>query len=368
MKRKLFKNIAVMSAAIAIFCTRMTTPALADVERSLATDYVPSEWGENSELAEYFNSATVNSKMYVSDVLHLDNTGATSNTISVRFENLPDVTEKGFKPYLSLYLSGQTKDGKTFALDWTNAYLYMVEVKDANGDYINGVNIGAGNKEAIELVNGVEYNIGNDIWNHFNELPDINLTQEEIDWNSIVLRLGICFGSDETETAYTWWWQWYDWQGSSYDNRVTETEVSETVEDTTTEVVAQNKEDYIYTVKAGDTLGSITTNFYGDNSNRSKLFNYNKEILSKTKGVLNEGMQILIPATLGNQNRIQEPIAKEGEILYVVQAGDTLGKIAYRTYGSTDNYKQIYERNSERLKNAQTIYVGQIIVLPVIEE
>lgn len=163
MKRKLFKNIAVMSAAIAIFCTRMTTPALADVERSLATDYVPSEWGENSELAEYFNSATVNSKMYVSDVLHLDNTGATSNTISVRFENLPDVTEKGFKPYLSLYLSGQTKDGKTFALDWTNAYLYMVEVKDANGDYINGVNIGAGNKEAIELVNGVEYDIGNDI-------------------------------------------------------------------------------------------------------------------------------------------------------------------------------------------------------------
>lgn len=368
MKRKLFKNIAVMSAAIAIFCTTMTTPALADVERSLATDYVPAEWGENSELAEYFNSATVNSKMYVSDVLHLDNTGATSNTISVRFENLPDVTEKGFKPYLSLYLSGQTKDGKTFALDWTNAYLYIVEVKDANGDYINGVNIGAGNKEAIELVNGVEYNIGNDIWNHFNELSDVNLTEEEIDWNSTVLRLGICFGNDETETAYTWWWQWYDWQGSSYDNRITETEVPETVEDTTTEVVAQNKEDYIYTVKVGDTLGSITTNFYGDNSNRSKLFSYNKEILSKTKGVLNEGMQILIPATLGNQNRIQEPIAKEGEILYVVQAGDTLGKIAYRTYGSTDSYKQIYERNSERLKNAQTIYVGQIIVLPVIEK
>lgn len=41
-----------------------------------------------------------------------------------------------------------------------------------------------------------------------------------------------------------------------------------------------------------------------------------------------------------------------------------MSAIAKAVYGDVMKYKAIYERNSDRLKNANTIYVGQIIVLP----
>ena len=53
-----------------------------------------------------------------------------------------------------------------------------------------------------------------------------------------------------------------------------------------------------------------------------------------------------------------------GETLYTVKVGDTLGAIAKATYGDVMKYKTIFERNADRLVNANTIYEGQVIVLP----
>lgn len=50
--------------------------------------------------------------------------------------------------------------------------------------------------------------------------------------------------------------------------------------------------------------------------------------------------------------------APDGTVTYTVQKGDTLGFIATNYYG--DNA----QRNSDRLKNVNTIYEGQVLVLP----
>ena len=114
-----------------------------------------------------------------------------------------------------------------------------------------------------------------------------------------------------------------------------------------------------YTVKKGDTWSSICTNFYGTNAQRYALMKANKGV------TLKEGAVITLPEKLGRDTLIPVPAAAAGEKLYTVKAGDTLGKIAAAEYGKVSEYKAIFERNADRLKNANTIYEGQVIVLPV---
>jgi len=119
-----------------------------------------------------------------------------------------------------------------------------------------------------------------------------------------------------------------------------------------------------YTVQKGDTLSSIATNFYGNNAQRYALYDANKEAFQATKGKLVPGMVLVIPATLNKAIRIPAAAAADGEELYTVKPGDTLGKIAAAKYGKVSEYKAIFERNKDRLKDANTIYEGQVIVLP----
>ena len=113
-----------------------------------------------------------------------------------------------------------------------------------------------------------------------------------------------------------------------------------------------------YTVKKGDTWSSICTNFYGTNAQRYTLMKANKGVSLK------EGAVITLPEKLGKDTLIPAPTPAAGEKLYTVQAGDTLGKIAAAEYGQTSQYKAIFERNTDRLKNSNSIYEGQVIVLP----
>ena len=113
-----------------------------------------------------------------------------------------------------------------------------------------------------------------------------------------------------------------------------------------------------YTVKKGDTYGTIALNNYGTYGVWSELYKANKG------AKLTEGATLVLPETLGKVVRINAPVAASGETLYTVKAGDTLGTIAKATYGDVVKYKAIFERNADRLVNANTIYEGQVIVLP----
>lgn len=114
-----------------------------------------------------------------------------------------------------------------------------------------------------------------------------------------------------------------------------------------------------YTVKKGDTYGTIALNNYGTYGVWSELYKANKGVK------LTEGATLVLPEKLGKVARINAPAAASGETLYTVKAGDTLGAIAKATYGDVMKYKTIFERNADRLVNANTIYEGQVIVLPV---
>jgi LysM repeat protein len=49
---------------------------------------------------------------------------------------------------------------------------------------------------------------------------------------------------------------------------------------------------------------------------------------------------------------------------YTVKKGDTLGKIAKDFYGEAGKYKQIFQANTGILKNADSIEIGQELVIP----
>ena len=49
---------------------------------------------------------------------------------------------------------------------------------------------------------------------------------------------------------------------------------------------------------------------------------------------------------------------------YTIQAGDTLGKIAERYFGNRGDWIYIFERNKERISNADLLRPGQHIVIP----
>lgn len=122
-----------------------------------------------------------------------------------------------------------------------------------------------------------------------------------------------------------------------------------------------------YTVQKGDTMGFIALNFYGSNGYHRALTRANAEAFKATRGKLVPGMVLTLPEKLGKATRMEPAVAGEGETLYTVKLGDTLGKIAKAQYGTMAKYRDIFNRNSDRLKNAATIYEGQIIVLPAVK-
>ena len=57
----------------------------------------------------------------------------------------------------------------------------------------------------------------------------------------------------------------------------------------------------------------------------------------------------------------------KGGTTYTVQKGDTLEKIAVKTYGKSSKWKKIYDANRDVLKTPNRVYVGQKLTIPELE-
>lgn len=115
------------------------------------------------------------------------------------------------------------------------------------------------------------------------------------------------------------------------------------------EVVEENPEPvddrpYIsYTVKSGDSMWKISTEYLGAGSRYKEIMAFN----NLTSASLRVGQVLKIPVDCEK---------------YVVQYGDTLWKIASQKLGSGARYKEIMTFNN---LTSSTLNVGQIIYIPV---
>jgi nucleoid-associated protein YgaU len=64
-------------------------------------------------------------------------------------------------------------------------------------------------------------------------------------------------------------------------------------------------------------------------------------------------------------DNVQVPPAREEVEYYVIQSGDTLSALAKKYYGNAGDYPRIFEANQEVIKDADKIYPGQKIRIPL---
>jgi nucleoid-associated protein YgaU len=62
---------------------------------------------------------------------------------------------------------------------------------------------------------------------------------------------------------------------------------------------------------------------------------------------------------------LQHPPEQERVEYYVIEKGDTLSKIAKQFYGDANKYPRIFEANREVIKDANLIFPGQKIRIPL---
>jgi len=69
-----------------------------------------------------------------------------------------------------------------------------------------------------------------------------------------------------------------------------------------------------------------------------------------------DGLKVAKPATAAPQPKVE---------YYLVQKGDTLSKIAKHYFGDANKYPRIFEANREVIKDADLIFPGQKIRIPL---
>ncbi len=108
-----------------------------------------------------------------------------------------------------------------------------------------------------------------------------------------------------------------------------------------------------YIIARGDTLKALATRF---STTVDYLMSLNKDI--KDANIIYEGQRLVYPAQGGGNPNPPTPVP--GGHTYTVQKGDTLRKIAAWTSTTVDALLKV----NPQIKNANKIYVGQVINLP----
>lgn len=63
--------------------------------------------------------------------------------------------------------------------------------------------------------------------------------------------------------------------------------------------------------------------------------------------------------------QVQTPAEKEKVDYYIIKSGDNLSKISKQFYGDANKYNRIFEANREVIKDADKIFPGQKIRIPL---
>jgi len=129
----------------------------------------------------------------------------------------------------------------------------------------------------------------------------------------------------------------------------------------------------LYTVKAGDNLYKIAQRTLGDGSRYREIYKLNRDRM-QNENTLKQGMKLKIPAPGGRgetatasaaTGRAAQPDTRpDTPQTYTVRSGDNLYKIAQRTLGDGERYREIYAANRDKLADENTLEAGQVLKIP----
>ena len=89
------------------------------------------------------------------------------------------------------------------------------------------------------------------------------------------------------------------------------------------------------------------------------------EVRSGTEFGVYLNRSVSLPRFAEANSEVDEPMpSNTSGRTYIVQRGDTLGKISIRFYGTSARYLDIYEANRDRLASPSSIEVGQELIIP----
>lgn len=89
------------------------------------------------------------------------------------------------------------------------------------------------------------------------------------------------------------------------------------------------------------------------------------EVKSGTEFGVYLNRSVSLPRFAEANSTVNEPMpSNTSGRTYIVQRGDTLGKISIRFYGTSARYLDIYEANRDRLASPSSIEVGQELIIP----
>jgi nucleoid-associated protein YgaU len=140
-----------------------------------------------------------------------------------------------------------------------------------------------------------------------------------------------------------------------------------------------------HTVKEGETLSDISSQYYNTSKHYQLIYNANKQRIPNVNSV-RHGVRIVIPSLPGAQQATQQPVAAQNPIpstpathapqapvanrpasvkTYVIQESDTLSSIAKKYYGSSKAWYKLYQLNKDRISNPDRVKPGMEINVPV---
>jgi nucleoid-associated protein YgaU len=135
-------------------------------------------------------------------------------------------------------------------------------------------------------------------------------------------------------------------------------------------IAASPLADAVYTVKASDSLRSISLEHYGDAQYWPLILRANPDV-NPLK--LKAGDRLVLPAmdsaansrTTAPRSAEKPAAAERGETpVYVTREGDTLPAISRRLYGDSRRWREIYDLNREQLETPSALRAGQRLKLP----
>ncbi|MBI3267890.1 MAG: LysM peptidoglycan-binding domain-containing protein [Planctomycetes bacterium] len=125
-----------------------------------------------------------------------------------------------------------------------------------------------------------------------------------------------------------------------------------------------------YTVQPGDHLWGIAQKFYHDGNRFNEIFEANKDVLANANTTLVVGAVLRIPEVKPPppSTPAAAPVLPAGQKSWTVHQGDTLVEISKKVYGSSRHWRAIAEANKKELPDPDHPKVGQLLVLPEIQE